>query len=453
MKAVKAITIIIFSLVLLLPLVTFNFEEGAISEIDNRALQDNPLTAEGDLTENVDNYISDRIGFRDEMILSYTVLNDTLFNKMVHPSYSYGKDGYVFGAGVTTVTYSQYTEYHEAFADMVAEVQKYCDERSVPFLFVFNPAKPAVYSEHLADGINYGRVWVDELFSALDERGVNYLDNTETLIEAKNAGNAVFNRKYDANHWNYLGAYYGTNAILKKLSEAVSGVYINTLDDLVIEQELQTTLMVSKFPINENVPKITVNSSAVNNTASFSAELRTHSSYRTIGCYENSQRRSEGAPRALVFQGSYMNGYGAEYLANAFSEYVHIHDYQNIMDIPYYFNIFTPDCVVFEVAEYTFSDTYFDFERMSDFNLPVAYSDEIKNSDSHVRQTLSAENVSVERGETLTKIVWNNSDTASAAWLIADREYDMSPTDGGWEVTVLNEVYDSWNGSFEIATV
>ena len=34
-----------------------------------------------------------------------------------------------------------------------------------------------------------------------------------------------------------------------------------------------------------------------------------------------------------------MNGYGAKYMQNAFREYIHVHDYQNVLNFPYYFNI------------------------------------------------------------------------------------------------------------------
>lgn len=190
MKIIKIITIIIFLAVVLLPVATFNFKPNASSMIDNRILTENPFSSEslesgGDLTQKIENYVNDRIGFRDEMILSYTVLNDRLFGKMVHPSYTYGKDGYVFGGGLTTVE-EPYSEFHQAFADMVKQIQDYCTDRNIPFLFVFNPAKPAILSEYIADGINYDRSWVDQFFNALEERGVRYLDNTKTLLEKKN---------------------------------------------------------------------------------------------------------------------------------------------------------------------------------------------------------------------------------------------------------------------------
>lgn len=175
MKLLKKITILVFCIILLVPIFTFNMKKDAISEIDNRVLAENPLTVESseDFTTNMENYINDRIGLRNEMILAYTVLNDKLFGKMVHPSYTYGQDGYVFGAGLEANV--RYNEFHEVFADMVKMIQDYCEERDIPFLFVFNPAKPAIMKEYIAEGINYQREWVDKFLAALDERGFDIL--------------------------------------------------------------------------------------------------------------------------------------------------------------------------------------------------------------------------------------------------------------------------------------
>ena len=215
MNQLRRFFIIVFAVLILLPVLFFNLERNAVSLIDNRHLAGNPFKSSGDLTNNIDNFVNDRIGFRDKLISTYTILNDRLFGKMVHPSYSYGKDGFVFGAGVST--YNNFGEFHVVFANMIKSIQDYCEARDVPFLFVFNPAKPAVYQDKIAEGINYNREWVEMFFAELDERGVHYLDNTETLQALRAQGIDGFNQKYDANHWNDTGAFYGTQKILERL--------------------------------------------------------------------------------------------------------------------------------------------------------------------------------------------------------------------------------------------
>ena len=366
MKFLRIITVLLFAAVILVPVCCFNTTPDAVSLIDNRKLTINPFELEGDLTKNIENYVNDRIGLRDEAITAYTILNDKLFGKMVHPSYSYGKNGYVFGSGITT--YNNFGDYHIAFADMVIEIQKYCEERNVPFLFVFNPAKPAVYREQIADGINYNREWVDLFFEELDKWGVHYWDNTQTLISLKENGVDGFNQKYDANHWNDLGAFYGTQAILQCLKEQCSNVHINALEEFTVGQTTKESLLVSKFPIHEQVPSWSLNVPITNLSSKYISGLDLHQSFSEFGYYVNNAEAVKNTPKALVFQGSYMNVLGCKYFQNAFNEYIHVHDYQNVIDFPYYFNIFQPECVVFEVSEYTFSSTYFDQQKMCDID-------------------------------------------------------------------------------------
>ncbi|MFQ9801588.1 MAG: hypothetical protein ACLR23_24760 [Clostridia bacterium] len=68
-------------------------------------------------------------------------------------------------------------------------------------------------------------------------------------------------------------------------------------------------------------------------------------------------------PRVLFFQGSYVNG-RRRFIESRIKEYDSIHNYENVLDFDYYFNIFQPDCVIFETAEYTLSASYFDYATM-----------------------------------------------------------------------------------------
>lgn len=409
MKCIKIIFTVLFAIILLVPIAAFNFDEDAVSAIDNRQLAQNPLEVDGDLTQNIQDYVNDRIGLRDEMILAYTLLNDRLFDKMVHPSYVYGKEGYVFGAGLDVET--QYTEFHEAFADMVKKIQDYCDERNVPFLFVFNPAKPAVMTEYVPTGINYNRDWVEQFFDALDKRGVRYLDNTAVLREKFEEGIMVFNQKYDANHWNDWGAYYGTQAMLEELRKDLPSIHITQTEELDISETLETSLPVSEFPINEMVPSITVKTPVQNISGVYSKELELNPSYKTFGYYVNQTRLEEGAPRALVFQGSYMNVYGYKYMANSFGEYIHVHDYQNVMDFSYYYNIFQPDCVIFEVAEYTFLNMYFNYESMCAMQLNPTLESAVSSYETQT-DNLNTADINVQTAKPLRK--FNGLQTAPA---------------------------------------
>ena len=333
MKKIRIAIIAMFCAALLAPVAAFNWEENYVSPIDNRELMNNPFgdnyiqDEDSGRVSDLTSYVEDRIGFREQMIYGYTVLNDALFHKMVHTTYDYGEDGYVF---FKTGRNIRFGEFHREFAEFIKKVQDYCEERDVPFVFVFNPAKTTVLSDKLREGINYDAGWVQEFLGCLDD----------------------------------LGAFYGCNAILEYFQQYFPDLHINTLDDYVIEQRLNTSLMVSEFPIHEYEPVFEPVSEVVSLTDQYSSEVDMDYQYWDFRYLQNPERMAEGAPKVLCFQGSYMNEMGYKFLENSFGEYIVVHDYQNVMNLDYYFNIFQPDCVIFETAEYTLTDEYYNLENM-----------------------------------------------------------------------------------------
>lgn len=368
MKKLKILTIICFFLLLLAPMAAFNRKVHVVSKIDNRQLADTPFGKDfkkngglNGLPENLENYMEDRIGFRDNMIYDYTLLHDKLFHEMVHPSYMYGKDNYVFRKAELN---TRFDRYHLVFADMVKRIQDYCGERNVPFLFVFDPEKAAVLTDKLASGIHYNDGWVRQFENELKKRGVNYVDNTSILKEKTKQGEAVFNKQYNAGHWNDLGAFYGVNNMLEAMKKECPGIHINKKDEFDIEQVLNTTLPVSEFPIHEYEPIFTNHCKLTDETSKYDKEVKRDKNYGYFEYVKNEERKQEGSPKVLVFQGSYMNEMGHKFMENSFGEYIAVHNYQNVIDFPYYFNIFKPQYVVLDVGQYVFNDEYFNSDNM-----------------------------------------------------------------------------------------
>ena len=65
--------IIIFTILLFVPAVKFNWTENVVSEIDNRMLTNNPFESDeefeaGEFAEALEDYAQDRIDYRDEII-------------------------------------------------------------------------------------------------------------------------------------------------------------------------------------------------------------------------------------------------------------------------------------------------------------------------------------------------------------------------------------------------
>ena len=267
-------------------------------------------------------------------------------------------------------------------------------------MFVLDPEKAAIYPDKLQDGIHYDNSWVQEFEALLEEKGVCYLDNTQLLRNKREQGEQVFNRQYNAGHWNDLGAFYGVDQMLQTLSEDFDAITPNRKEDFVIGERLNETLLSSRFPIHETEPDFGRTCPIEDKTPEYEQEIERNYQHRGFGYYLNPEKQAAGVPKTLVFQGSYLNEMGAKFLQTGLGEYIHIHNYENVLDFDYYFNIFRPECVVVEAAEYTLNDTYFNAQRLKVFSLNPAR----KQDDGMVQQALEQLEMTVEEGKTLATV-------------------------------------------------
>ena len=115
--------------------------------------------------------------------------------------------------------------------------------------------------------------------------------------------------------------------------------------------------------------------------------------------------------------------------------------YQNIFDFEYYYNLFKPECVILEVAEYTFSDLYFDSERFETFRLnPVLESfDDYKT----VEKNISEIAVTISEGSRITDISISNLPEGTAYAVIDDTIYDLKKGDDGFTLSLLKSDFDA----------
>ena len=361
-KAFKYVYLLLFLAMLIVPLAMVNTQPDYKSETDNRTLAEFSDIERIGIAAGLRNYLQDRIGFRDEMLTGYQVLNAAVSGELLHPTYSYGKDGYVFFKMHTNV---EYGDYHMSFVEAVIRMKEYCESRGVKFYFMFNPEKLSVYRQYLPAGVNYDDEWADILVADLEAQGVTVVDNRKLLSELS-ATEQVFNRRYDAGHWNDLGCYYGTNHLWETMHEDFPEVTAYTADEFEISTETGKYLANSRFPVNETVPDYKPKFTWSDQTSRYRG-VRTHPSYTYFRYCVNKEENAGSLPRIMFFHGSYYNS-RYEFLIGRCSEYIGIHDYQNVLDMDYYFNIFQPDAVVFEVAEYTFADNFFSSAEMNRIN-------------------------------------------------------------------------------------
>ena len=359
-KILTASMLAILAVFIVVPVMSMNHESDVISDIDNRKLAEFEPKFDAITT-----YFSDRIGFRKEMIGGYSLLNDRLFHVMEHPTYEYGDNGYVF---FKFEEYDYDYDFVVEYADFVAEMNAYCASRDIPFIYVISPEKSRVYHEYVPSYIGELHYSANVLTPLLDERGVKYVDQYDAITMAKNSGIQVFNKVYDAGHWNTEGMYAGSQAVIDAINETGLAVDNIDLDDYHREYEEQTTLPASYYPIDEMTYKYIHNDEgAATYRKGFLDNLIIDENYHTIAYYESEYQAD--APSLLMFQGSYYNTQGTM-LENQFSQTAQIHDYENVFYLPYYVDVFQPDVVVFENADYTITGDYYQKDKLTSIVFP-----------------------------------------------------------------------------------
>lgn len=371
-KILNVIYITAFLLALIVPACRINTQKNVVSDFDNRVLVEFPEVGQDGYEGKVEEYLRDRIGFRDQLVTGYQKINDIFAGELTHPLYTYGRDGYMFFNMHYNVNYSSY---HSLFVSAVVKMKDYCEVRGIPFYFVFDPEKISVYRQYLPAGVMYNDEWVTELLNNLREQGVTVVDNHEMLARIS-AREQVFNRQYDAGHWNDLGAFYATNNLWTTVHEDFPSVKAYSPDDFTITTTVAEYLPSSKFSVDEEVPSYKINEPFRDETEEYAA-IKHDTRYPFFRYYINTSEEAVTYPKMLVFHGSYYNRCPEFFIGRA-SEYMGIHNYQNVFDLDYYVTLFQPEMVVFEVAEYTLEERYFSSQLMSTMDFNPGLTEETK---------------------------------------------------------------------------
>ena len=392
----KCFLVVIFILIIV-PIICFNHDKDVASNIDNRMLTE--LT--DFKLETVNNYVNDRIGFREEAINIYNAINEKIFNVSTNPQLMIGKDNNIYP---TVNSLPEFNDYHECFLNTVKNMQDYCEERGVKFYYMIDPSKATIMTDKLPNGINYNSYWLDELISKAKDMGINLVDNYNYFKEI-DVEIPLYNKRYDSYHWNDNGAFYGINNLLNSI-----GVEENNLEDFTRE----------KYPgaKDEDVYDLTTDLKPEDYTNKYKEGLMMADDFKEFLYY----KQNNNGPKLLSFEGSYLltNDRTEKFIANHFSETIVVHDYQNVFNINYYLNIFKPDIVLFEMADYTFQEYYFARYYMETMQLQP-----VLNVDNIIQKGVLQYSKEI-NGEYITYIIKNPDESFDYKYLVTDDDvYDL----------------------------
>lgn len=231
-NVIKKVYITAFTILLVFPLVFFNFKGNGISENEKRLLADIPkiYTEEGNLnneyTSQFEEWINDNIGFR-------SVLN-MLNGKMLYYCFDTigGNSDQYLGPHVELdyITPSILRSYQhldlksdEEMREIVNSYQKFSDyleENGIQYYYYQCWDKQSIYPEHFPNGIiqynDYSKT--DQIVRYLAENtSINVISPKQALIDAKDDYD-TYSTWGDPTHWTQRGAYIGYQELMKAIN-------------------------------------------------------------------------------------------------------------------------------------------------------------------------------------------------------------------------------------------
>ena len=371
-----------FALVLMVPLCFINLKPEQGSEIENKMLAEWPekITLKGETTAALEDYFNDRIGFREPAIGLYTELNNKLFGVMVHPLFMWGSEGHIYYKDKDYIKAYQRMNtdpvFIDSLIDFLKETKDYLDKKEIPFVYFVCPDKKTIYPEYFPDTINVNEDNIsvlDYLDEHMKDSGVPYINPREELSNAKK-DLVVYNKLYDATHWNDFGAFIGHCMLSDYIGKTFDDVKMLDVNDYNLEFVNMTTLDNAKFAISDDVPLYSLKYDAsLDYTELLRSDLESQCETTTFYTHHINPE-AENDKILLVFTDSYFQAH-QKYYDNRFKEVYFVHR-QNYAYVQYFVNLVFPDMVIFETAERSISSEMPMTEDFTGYSYEMPYTGE-----------------------------------------------------------------------------
>lgn len=231
-KKIEGIIIAIEMLMMIvIPLVTFNWTQGKVSVAENRKLRTFPtiFDVNGELNEHLigdfNAWFQDNIGLRDALINLSSIISFNFFHTSTSEKVEIGKEGWLFYAvdnnlDIVNNTYPDFEEEQMGeYCQRLIEVQKKLKRQGREFVFAIPPSKVSIYPEYIQSG-DFGLqqtpadLFADYLEAHSDIKVIRLKD---ALLAAKKESKEELYYKTDT-HWNPYGSYLGYRKIIDDLN-------------------------------------------------------------------------------------------------------------------------------------------------------------------------------------------------------------------------------------------
>ncbi len=355
----EKIYIALFFLMLISPFVMINRDQDAISEQENRPLTTRPeiIKSSGfnkNITADIESYLDDRVGFRDQLISANALMQYHIFSRMENGSrYRLGPEGeFHIIENDMIETYQHLNLFSENKLDKYTEsfqtLSDYLKDRDCEFYYMQCWDKQSIYPEYFPKSvIQYGDISrTDQIITSLEERtDINLIPLKNIFIDNK-TDYEVYSKYGDPVHWTERGAFIGYTELMSKLNET-HDFHTLTEDDFNIttmDQGMSFYGGVKRSNYSEHFER--KESNAVLDE-DYGAE---HKAFDGVTIYHYTNELAGNDTKVMIVGNSFIVNYLMEDLAESFGDMLMV--WEDIdPEFISWVEEYDPDIVIFEMVE------------------------------------------------------------------------------------------------------
>lgn len=368
-RKLNVLLIIIFVLCITLPyLFAHRDREGRASSMENRTLAKYPaiILEDGSVNkgyfQQFEDWINDNLRGRTVMVEANSMLQYTLFNRIVKSDTMEGKERWLFVNDPDMILdYQNLNLLSEQelkqYATNMQGISDYLEEKGISFYYFQCYTKSSIYPEKYVDGINkIGTISkADQIVNILqEETDVEQILVKEPLLE--HADELVYFQYVDSLHWNEKGSYIGYQVLMNELQNDFPQIRILQENDFdIMEEERTVDLYGYEYPMIESCPVYRIiEPQAVEITE------ETQERWSFLHCKEHTHvfenPSSENDLKILLLGDSFIRMFLKDDIAESFSETLSI-DWLNIPILDEIVEEYQPDIVIIESAQSALKNT------------------------------------------------------------------------------------------------
>ncbi len=361
--------IVIFLMILWVPFLLAHREDCRISDMENRMLASVPhiMKENGDInfsySADFDAWINDNVRFRTILMELNSALQYRLFGRIAKESLREGKEGHLYYVDEDKVREYQHVnllseEELTAYITSMQKLNDYLKERGIAFYYMQCYDKDSIYPEYYVKGVKqFGDMSrANQIVDALKRNtDVSVIPIYKELMDHKGEELLYF-KVSDPAHWNEYGAHIGYETLLNTIKNDFPMVYsLKDSDYLITRYQDKTEIYGYTYPYPENSLRYKIKEPKAKELILDEFDPEKVIRYREYGHYYVNQE-CENDLKIMVVGDSYIRQFLKEHIAESFRETLSI-DWINLTNLDKVLEIYEPDIVIFESAEFTLNYT------------------------------------------------------------------------------------------------